>query len=89
MENIDAIMRDLAQYTRMQDDTAAIIDGLRDQLKAIMQAQGVDTLTGAEHKASYKPVISSRIDTSALRRDNPALAEKYTLTTENRRFVFR
>ena len=88
MENIDTIMRELAQYTRLQEETAAIIDGLKDELKTIMQERNTDTLTGTEHKASYKAVVSSRIDTSALKKDAPEIAAKYTRTTESRRFTF-
>lgn len=31
--SIDEIMTELAQYTRLQEETAAIIDGLKDELK--------------------------------------------------------
>ena len=68
MKNIDTIMRELAQYTRLQEETAAIIDGLKDELKNIMRAQNTEVLQGTEHKASYKAVISSRIDTTALKK---------------------
>lgn len=88
MKNIDTIMRDLAQYTRLQEETAAIIDGLKDELKAIMQERNTDTLTGTEHKASYKAVVSSRIDTTAIKKELPEVAAKYTRTTETRRFTF-
>ena len=88
MKNIDTIMRELAQYTRLQEETAAIIDGLRDELKVIMQERNTDTLTGSEHKASYKVIVSSRIDTTALKKDAPEVAAKYTRTTETRRFTF-
>lgn len=86
--NIDSIMKELAEYIRMGEQIAATVDGLKDQLKEIMQAQGVDTLTGTEHKATYKAVTSSRIDTSALKRDMPAVAAQYSKTTETRRFTF-
>lgn len=88
MKNIDIIMKELAQYTRLQEETAAIIDGLKDELKAIMQERHTDTLTGTEHKASYKAVISSRIDTTAIKKELPEVAAKYTRTTETRRFTF-
>lgn len=88
MKNIDIIMGELAQYTRLQEEAAAIIDGLKDELKNIMQEQHIDTLTGTEHKASYKAVISSRIDTTALKKDAPEIAAKYTRTTKSRRFIF-
>lgn len=88
MKNIDNIMRELAQYTRLQEETAAIIDGLKDELKAIMQERNTDILMGTEHKASYKAVVSSRIDTTAIKKELPEVAAKYTRTTESRRFTF-
>lgn len=86
--NINAIMAELAQYIRMQEETAAMVESLKDQLKAQMQAAGVDTLAGDEHKATYKAVTSSRVDTTALRRDLPEIAAQYTKTTTARRFTF-
>lgn len=86
--NINAIMAELAQYIRMQEDAAAMVESLKDQLKAQMQAAGVDTLAGDEHKATYKAVTSSRVDTTALKRDLPEIAAQYTKTTTARRFTF-
>lgn len=85
---LDEIMGELAQYIRMQEEAAAMVEALKDQLKQHMTAAGVDTLSGTEHKASYKAVTSSRIDTAALKRDNPEIAARYTKTTETRRFLF-
>lgn len=48
----------------------------------------IDEYGGSEHKASYKAVTSSRIDTTALKRDMPEIAAKYTKTTNTRRFLF-
>ena len=86
--NINAIMSELAQYIRMQEEAAAMVENLKDQLKAQMQAAGVDTLAGDEHKATYKAVTSSRVDTTALKRDLPEIAAQYTKTTTARRFTF-
>ena len=85
---LDEIMGELAQYIRMQEEAAAMVEALKDQLKQHMTAAGVDTLAGTEHKATYKAVTSSRIDTAALKKDMPELAQKYTKTTETRRFLF-
>lgn len=86
--NINQIMSELAQYIRMQEEAAAMVESLKDQLKAQMQAAGVDTLAGDEHKAIYKAVTSSRVDTTALKRDLPEIAAQYTKTTTARRFTF-
>lgn len=86
--NINAIMAELAQYIRMQEEAAAMVESLKDQLKAQMQAAGVDTLAGDEHKATYKAVTSCRVDTTALKKDLPEIAARYTKTTETLRFTF-
>ena len=85
---INQLMAELAQYIRMQEEASAMVESLKDQLKAQMQAAGVDTLAGDEHKATYKAVTSSRVDTTALKRDLPEIAAQYTKTTTARRFTF-
>ena len=86
--DINAIMAELAQYSRMAEEIAATVDGLKDTIKKYMEENQLETLTGNEHKATYKTVTSSRIDTTALKRNAPDIAEKYTKTTETKRFTF-
>ena len=88
MEKINEIMQQLAQYQRMQDETTAIIDGLKDQIKAYMTENNLETLTGDEHKAIYKAIESSRLDTKALKTELPDIASRYTVTTSTMRFTF-
>lgn len=86
--NINEIMRELAQYTRLQEEAAAMVEALKDQLKQYMNENQLDTITGAEHKATYKTVTSSRIDTAALKKGHPDIAAAYTKQTETKRFTF-
>ena len=86
--NIDRIMKELAEYIRMQEEAAAMVESLKDQLKERMTAAGVESLAGSEHKATYKAVTSSRIDTTRLKKDLPDIAARYTKTTTARRFTF-
>lgn len=86
--NLDAIMAELAQYIRMQEEAAAMVESLKDQLKERMAAAGVESLAGSEHKATYKAVTSSRVDATALKKELPEIAAKYTKTTTARRFTF-
>lgn len=86
--NINNIMENLAQYMRIQEEAAAMVEALKDQVKSYMKEKNIDTITGDEHKASYKAVVSSRIDTTALKRDDPQIAEKYTKRIETKRFIF-
>lgn len=86
--NLNEIMKELAEYTRLAEEIAATVDSLKDSLKRYMEENGVDTITGNEHKASYKAVTSNRIDTTALKRDYPDIAAAYTKTTTAKRFTF-
>lgn len=87
-DNLNALMKEIAEYTRMAEEIGATLDSLKDTLKKHMEENGLDSIAGSEHKASYKAVTSSRIDTTALKRDLPEIAAKYTKTTETRRFLF-
>lgn len=53
-----------------------------------MNENQLETLAGDEHKATYKTVTSSRIDTAALKKGHPDIATQYTKTTETKRFTF-
>ena len=88
MADINDIMKELAEYIRMQEEAAAMVESLKDQLKERMTAAGVESLVGSEHKATYKAVTSSRVDTTALKKDLPEIAARYTKTTTARRFTF-
>lgn len=89
MNRINEIMKNLAEYTRIQEEAAAVVDALKDELKQIMHDQNTDTLIGNEHKATFKAYNSTRIDTTALKADHPEIAAQYTRTTETRRFIFK
>lgn len=72
----------------MQEEAAAMVESLKDQLKERMTAAGVESLAGSEHKATYKTVTSYRVDTAAIKRDMPEVAARYTKMTTTRRFTF-
>lgn len=87
-DNLNSIMREIAEYTRMAEEITAVLDGLKDTLKKYMDENELDHIAGAEHKASYKPVTSCRLDTTALKKDLPEVAARYTKSTTSRRFLF-
>jgi len=87
-QNINALFQELAQYNRLADETAAIIDGIKDQIKEYMIKNNLDTLAGDEHKAIYKNIESSRLDSKALKNELPEVAARYTVTSSVMRFTF-
>ena len=87
-ETIDKAFRNLAKLKMQVAETEVQIEKWQGLIKDYMEKSGLDTLQGTEHKATYKPVTSSRIDKKALAADYPDVAEKYTKTTETMRFNF-
>ena len=86
--NINETMKELAQYLRMQEEIAETVEGLKDRIKAYMTENGLETLASDEHKATFKAVSSSRIDTTAFKKAFPSMAEQFTKTTTSQRFTF-
>ena len=85
-KNLDSQIHELRELRRMADELAAAIDTIQDAIKAEMTAAGVDVLIGSDWKAVWKPITTSRIDTSALKKALPDLAAQFTKTSTVRRF---
>lgn len=71
----------------MADELAAEIDALTDTIKTEMTSRQVDTIAGSDWKITWKPVTSTRLDTAALKKALPDVAERFTKTSTSRRFV--
>lgn len=85
-KNLDSQIHELRELRRMADELTAAIDTIQDAIKAEMTAAGVDVLTGSDWKAVWKPITTSRIDTTALKKALPDLAAQFTKTSTVRRF---
>ena len=80
-------VKDLRELKRMAEELADEINALQDDIKAEMTARGVDELAGLDWKATYKEVTSNRLDTSALKKALPEIAERFSKSTTTRRFI--
>ena len=86
INEMDSKIKELRELRRMADELAAEMETIQDSIKAHMDAEGVDTINGVDWKVTYKAVTSSRIDTGALKKALPDLAQQFTKTTTARRF---
>lgn len=84
---LNSKVKELRELRRMADELAAEIEALTDTIKAEMTARDVDELTGADWKATWKNVTSTRLDTTALKKALPDVAERFSKTSTTRRFV--
>lgn len=85
-KNLDSQIHELRELRRMADELTAAIDTIQDAIKAEMTAAGVDVLTGSDWKAVWKPITTSRIDITVLKKALPDLAAQFTKTSTVRRF---
>lgn len=85
-QDIEGKVQEIRELKRMQEELSAELEALTCEIKAHMDAEGVDPISGTDWKVTYKAVTSSRIDTSALKKALPDLAQQFTKTTTARRF---
>lgn len=86
VNEMDGKVKELRELRRMADELAAEIETIQDSIKKHMDAEGVDTINGTDWKVTYKAVTSSRLDTAALKKALPDLAQQFTRSTTSRRF---
>lgn len=74
INEMDSKVKELRELRRMADELAAEIDSIQ------------DAINGTDWRVTYKAVTSSRIDTGALKKALPDLAQQFTRVTTARRF---
>jgi len=79
-------LTELADLRKMADDLNAEIEAIQNEIKAHMTENDTDTITAGQFKVTYKEVTSTRIDTTALRKELPEIWQEYGKTTTTRRF---
>ena len=84
---LNTTAKDLLSVRAMIAELEAEAEALTDKLKAAMVDQGTEVLQGDGWKATWKNIVSSRLDTTALKRALPDVAAQYTRTTTTTRFV--
>ena len=83
--DIIAKVQELIELRRMAEELQSEIDALQEAVKSFMGSE--ESMIAGAFKVSYKSVTSSRLDTSALKRDLPNVAALYTRQTTTRRFT--
>lgn len=86
MNEMEGKIRELRQLQALIDEATAEAEAIKDAIKADMTAQGADELRAGEYKVTWKAVTASRLDTAALKKALPDVAERFTKTTTSRRF---
>ena len=81
---IENKVRELRQLQTLVDEAQAEMEAIKDQIKAHMG--DTEELRAGEYRVTWKVVKSSRLDTTALRKALPDVAERFTRESTVRRF---
>ena len=85
--NMESKVKELMELRRMKEEIEAEITAAEDEIKAVMGSE--ETLLAGAFKVDWKTVITSRIDTAALKKMMPEIAERFMKQTTTRRFCVR
>ena len=84
INEMEAKARELRQLQALIEEAQAEAESIKDAIKAAMGDS--ESVQAGEYKITWKAVTSSRIDTTALRKALPDVAERFTRETTTRRF---
>ena len=85
--NMESKIKELMELKRMKEEIEAEIAAAEDEIKGVMGDE--ETLLAGAFKVDWKTVITSRIDTAALKKVMPEIAERFMKQTTTRRFCVR
>lgn len=87
IKEIENTARELQELRRMKEELENEITSLEDVIKAEMGDR--EQMTAGAFKIDWKTITSSRIDTTALKKMMPEIAERFMKQTTTRRFCVR
>ena len=84
INEMEAKCRELRQLQNLIEEAQAEAETIRDAIKAAIGDS--ETVQAGEYKITWKPVKTARIDTTALKKALPDVAQAFTRETTVRRF---
>ncbi len=82
---LTAKIRQMREMLRLAEEAQQEAETIKDEIKAYMGDR--EELCAGEYKVTWKTVTSSRLDSKALTKALPEIAERFTKISTTRRFV--
>ena len=83
-QELELKCRELRQLQALIEEAQAEADALKDRLKAALG--DAESVQAGEYRITWKAITSSRIDTAALKKALPDVAERFSIRSTTRRF---
>ena len=87
IHELESTIRELQELRRMKEELENEISNLEDIIKSEMGER--EQMTAGAYRIDWKTVVTSRIDTAALKKALPEIAERFMKQTTTRRFCVR
>lgn len=84
INELEAKARELRQLQALIEEAQTEAEAIKDAIKAAMGDS--EAIAAGEYRITWKPVTSTRLDASALRKALPDVAARFTKETTVRRF---
>lgn len=84
INELEAKARELRQLQALIEEAQTEAEAIKDAIKAAMGDS--EAIVAGEYRITWKPVTSTRLDASALRKALPDVAARFTKGTTVRRF---
>lgn len=84
INELEAKARELRQLQALIEEAQTEAEAIKDAIKAAMGDS--EAIVAGEYSITWKPVTSTRLDASALRKALPDVAARFTKETTVRRF---
>ena len=76
----------LKEWEAILEDAKTEVENLKDIIKKEMDNRGVEEMEAGQYIARFTTVVSNRLDTTAFKRENAALYQRYLKQSTSRRF---
>jgi len=86
-QDLTAALREFQEYKRIREEADNAMKTLQAKITAHMAMQDVTEMVVDVYRVSYKPVTSTRLNTTALKAAKPDIFAQFSTTTTARRFV--
>lgn len=86
-KTMNEIIKELLEYSQMQNDLKAEVERLKAEAIDIMQANGVDEFITDAGKVTYREVISNRFQTTEFKKAFADLYKTFTKPTSCMKFT--
>ncbi|MBE6677940.1 MAG: hypothetical protein E7597_04000 [Ruminococcaceae bacterium] len=84
VHEIEMKIRELRSLQALIEEAEQEAEAIKDSIKA--QMGDAEELRAGEYKVTWKVVTSNKLDTAALKKALPDVAERFTKQTSSRRF---